>query len=303
MRVVNDKQEKTEPSELGFFSIAAYAILSAFGIASVILGPLPMILAHVRLADPWPKVTALLGAVIAVTFLEVPLPLVMMTFVLGLFIADGVWKETGLWALVRNASLAAAVLALLLLTVLAQVEKTTPAAYWSSLVGSVIGQLQTALKPDGDFKWDVMKAKLLYQGPFLYLSAVILSLWFSVGIAAHLGWFESGHRFSADSLRELRLPAWITLPGFALYLATFAGGAAAHPVLGGLAQIFGALLLIQGLVCLSVGLARFAVPSRARTLIYVVSIVVGFYILIGAGALGPVLLSSSFRTKKLEEIK
>src|SRR5580693_7719165 len=107
MRVLNDREEQTEPSELGFFSIASYALLTAVGIATVIFGPLPMIVGHMRLSDPWPKVAALLGALIALTFLEVPAPLVVMTFIFGLFVADGVWKETAFWKLVRDAALLA----------------------------------------------------------------------------------------------------------------------------------------------------------------------------------------------------
>lgn len=302
MRVLNDRQEKSEPSELGFFTIAAYAILSAFGIASVILGPLPMILAHIRLTDPWPKVTALIGAVIAITFLEVPLPLVAVSFIVGLFIADGVWKETNFWALVRNTLLLACVVGALLLVVLAQSEKLTPGVFWSHQVDAFITQLQASIQPDRDFKWDVMRGLILYEGPFFYLSGVILSLWLSIGVTAHLGWVEGAHRFSGESLRQIRVPAWSSVVFVMLFAGAFSGSVQLQRVFGGLFRVAGCLMFIQGTVCLSEILARREIRPRVRTLIYSLAILIGFYALVGIGAMSPFIFKKSFWTKKLEEV-
>src|SRR5947209_3670304 len=97
MRVVNDRQSTDQPQEQGFLTIALFASLSAFSIASVVFGPLPMILAHARLQDPWAKASAVLGAIAALTLLDVPLPLVLFVFILGLFVADRVTSGNGFW--------------------------------------------------------------------------------------------------------------------------------------------------------------------------------------------------------------
>ncbi len=302
MRVLNDRQEKTEPTELGFFTIAAYAILSAFGIATVILGPLPMILAHARMADPWPKVTALLGAVIALTFLEVPLPMVVLTFIFSLFVSDRVWSGGGMVALFRDALLLATVAALAALVLMARIDHVTLAGFWQGQVDSMIHQLQSTISVDKSYNWSSVKALLQYEGPFFYLSGVLLSCWLSIGMSAHLGWLETGHRYSAEALRSIRFPFWASAVFGVLFIGAFSGNGTSdvQRVVSGLFRIASCFMFMQGTICLSVIFNRKGVSARSRTLIYGVAVVLGFYALVGMGAISPWLFKKSF--KHLEEV-
>lgn len=302
MRVINDKQEKTEPSELGFFTIAAYAILSAFGIATVILGPLPMILSHARLTDPWPKVTALLGAVIALTFLEVPLPLVVLTFILGLFMADRVWHESSFGSILRDTLLLATLVGLGGLFLMARLDKVSVPAFWQGQVDAVITQLKASIRTDGDYRWDVVRGMLLYEGPFFYLSGVLLSLWISVGFSAHLGWLVSPHRYSSESLRGIRLPAWASLVFGILFVGSFIGHGDVTRLVGGLFRIACCIMFMQGTICLSDIMARKGIRPRARTVVYGLAIVLAFYVMVGVGVLSPWFFKRTFFRQRLEEV-
>ena len=208
MRVLNDREEKTEPSELGFLSVAAHAMLAAVGIATVVFGPLPMIIGHIRLSEPWSKIAAILGAVIALVFLDIPMPLVLVVFIFSLYVADAVSREVDFWTLVRNATFLGAILGLGALLIGAQADKIELGHYWTSLVDAWMGQLQKAMHAEKNFQWEVLRGIFLYEGPFLYLSGLILSLWLSIGIAAHMAWIPEGHHFGGASLRRYSYADW-----------------------------------------------------------------------------------------------
>jgi hypothetical protein len=288
MRLVNDREENSEQSELGFFHVAAHAMLTALGIWTVFFGPLPMIFSFARFADPWPKITALLGAAIALTVLEVPLSLVVICFVFGLYVADGVSREVALWRLLANATLLAGVAGLGTLLVSAQVERHDLVSYWTGMIDSSLSFLKANIHGPSDIHWDLLRGVFLYEGPFLFLSAAVLSLWFSIGLAAHVGLFGEEHAYSATGLRKVRLPSWVGLLFVGLFILTFSGAASRLYFLArGLFRLVGSLLFIQGCICLSEIMARRVIRPRVRTLVYSVFILLGFYAVTGMGLISP----------------
>lgn len=287
MRVVNDREEKTETSELGILQVFSYALFCAAGISTVVFAPVPMILAHLRLPDNQAKMSALFGAVIALTFLEIPLNIVVLAFVFGLFIGDSAAREKGFWPTV------AAVLGLATVTgfgmLLAQSvgEKASLLPYWRELVHAAVDQLQKSVQSPDALKWDQLEALLLYEGPFLYLAAALLSFWLSIGLVAHFGWFPEKHPLSGARLRATRMPRWTVFAFFALTLATAAGPEWSQRLASGFVRLVGTLLFIQGCQCLSQILAYRQVRPRVRTTVYSLSVVFGFYMLVAVGMIGP----------------
>ncbi len=287
MFVVNDKKETEQPPELGFFAVISHSMLSALGITSVFLGPLPMILSQLRLAQPWPRVTALFGAVLALAVLRAPVGPVLATFVFGLVVAEAVAAGDSFWKVLGKTVFLSAGLGGLGLLAAARMEGVAALPYWGQVVDGVVAQLKTAVTVDAAFQWDAVRAILFYEGPFLVLSGAILSFWLSAGVAAHLGWFEEGHALSAPSLRQLQLPSWVSAGFVVLFVYTMKAGAGGAGVWGGVFRLVGALVFIQGCVVLSNLMNLRQVAPRIRTFVYLVSIFLGFYALVGMGVMGP----------------
>ena len=143
-----------------------------------------------------------------------------------------------------------------------------------------------------------MRAILFYEGPFLYLSAALLSVWLSVGVVAHMGWLPSDHPLSSEGLRRLRLPRWASFVFLVLFVAAFSSPIKFQYLFSGFFRLAGALMFIQGCVFLSEMLSRKLIQPRARTFIYSAAILIGFYALMGVGAVSPWILRNR---KKVEE--
>jgi hypothetical protein len=287
MRVVNDREEKSEPSELGILQVFSYALFCAAGISTVVFCPVPMILAHLRLSDAQAKLSGLLGAVIALTFLEIPMNIVVLTFIFGLFVADGVAKQRGFWKLLAAVGGLAVVSVLGMLAIQAFSEQTALLPYWRDLVHAAIDQLQKGVQTSGALDWAQLENLLFYEGPFLFVSVGLLSFWFSVGLIAHLGGFAEGHAYHAENLRRQRLSGWVWLVFVAAFAATLTGPEWFQRVASGIVRISGALLFIQGCMTLSSVMHRRQVRSRVRTLVYSLSVVFAFYALVVVGLLSP----------------
>lgn len=303
MRVLNDKEEKTEPSELGFFTMIAHTLFSAVGISTLLFAPLPMVVAGTRLEEPWPKIAAVAGAVLAILFFDMPPSLVILAFIFGVFVADGVAREEGLWKLVRNAGLLATVIGAVILLFSALLARTTPAAEWASLIDAVIARLREAVSAQAAVKWDDLRTALLYEGPFLYLSVAIASLWLSVGFASHMGWLSENRSYSGAGLRLSLLPMWASLAFVGLFCAaTLLSVSPGQYIVGGAYRVAATLMFIQGCLCLSEMMNRRAARPRVRTLVFSLAVVVGFYAVVGMGVMGPWLLRKQRIQKNSEEV-
>lgn len=288
MRVVNDKNESAETSEVGFSALLTHILLTGLGVATVLLGPLPMILSHLKLNEPWPKVAAVGGALIALLVLEVPMPAVLVAFVFGLFIADNIVKEIPFWKLLSQAVLISALLGAGALFFSASIERSEVLVYWGTFVDGIITQVKESVQSEQSVEWSVIRGLLFYEGPFLYLSFAVISFWLSVGLAAHLGWFKEKHAFSAGSLRNLKLPVWVSFIFVGLFISTFLETRGAHFLLGGSFRLVGSLMFIQGCICLSRFLELRGIRSGlVRTLTYLFAILFGFYAVIGMGVVSP----------------
>jgi hypothetical protein len=306
MFVVNDRKETEQPPEMGVFAVISHSMLSALGITTVFLGPLPMIFAQLRLEQPWPRVTALFGAVLALAVLRAPVGPVLATFIFGLVVAEAVAAGDGFWKLLIKTVCLAGGLGALGLLAAARMDGVSALPYWGQVVDGVVTQMKAAVTADATFQWDAVRAVLFYEGPFLLLSGAILSFWLSVGVAAHLGWFEEKHALSAQSLRRLRLPVWVSAVFVGLFIVTAQAGAGGAGYWGGVFRLLGSLIFIQGCVALSNLMEIRQVAPRVRTFVYLVSIVLGFYALVGMGVVGPWLFRKRLRPsavlpRKLEE--
>lgn len=299
MRVVNDKEEKPESTDFGVFSLVGYVLLTAMGVASILFSPLPMILSHVRLVEPWPKVATLSGALLAILFLEVPLGLVLMAFVFGLFIADSIAKKTPFWRLLGNAVLLSLVVGFFALLISASFASRSFTSYWIGMIDETVLQAREMLRARDSFDWQVIRSVLLYQGPFLYVSASVLSLWLSVGLAAHLGWTAENEVFSARALRRLQLPALFSFLFVLLFfMSAFVPEGFQH-LAGGLFRVIGVFMFLQGMVTLSKAMALKQTRPAFRTFVYFVSVLLGFYMVVGIGVFSPWI----FRKKQFESGK
>lgn len=302
MRLVNDNSERgpQSPEPVNLLSVPLYALLCAVGFSSVILSPFVIILAHRRLPDYWPKVVSILGAIIALVVLEVPLTAVLLSFILGIFVADSVQRQVPLWQLLARSLLLAVALAFLGLVILNQWgERQGLAALWLSWVDKVIEQAQRGMVMTPDWDWDQARKILTYQGPFYFLSGCVLSIWLSIGLGAHLSWQKEEDLYSAKRLRSLRLSVKFIAGIFALWVANLLLGNQTHFVLAGVLHLGLMVLFIQGTIVLSIFLDRKQWKRGWRAFVYSVFIFLGFYALVGLGLFSPVLLNNKRRQESL----
>jgi len=283
MRVVNDREQKAEVKETGAFSVIFYSFLVAIGVSTPILSPLPIIAAHARLGEPWPKIVSVVGALIAVCFLGEPFPAVVIGFVFGLVAADFVTrgKSVGrLFGATLTSSLGAA---LLMLFVKASQHQISVAEEWRNLVTTSVNAYEQVRAGWSMNMWlspsDYEKF-FLTQGPLLILGFFALSLWLCLGFIAHLGWWKPEHPYSAVKLRELRIPAWFSI---AFILSLVIGNEAR-----GAQFVLGILMVVQGSVLLSNWFSRKHFATWSRALIYSIGITFGLGVIAGLGVVAPI---------------
>jgi hypothetical protein len=302
MRLINDKEEKSELSEHGFVAIASQSVFSALGLLTALFAPLPMIAAHLRFQEPWPKITSVLGALLAISVLPMAPSVVILLFVFGLFVADEMAKGVAFWRLIWGAIAVAIVTAFLIIVASAFLTQQPVNLFWGSLVDRLAEQIQSMpsllmMSPPGTKK-EIIRDLIFHEGPFMYLSAMLLSLWFSLGLAAHLNWIPEAHSFSGASLRKIRLPYWASL-GFGLSLfGDNLGLSGWGHLFGGAYSLCGTFMYIQGTIWLSEMMARAELRPLVRAVIYSVSFFPGYYLLMVMGALAPWFLR---RKDRLEE--
>ena len=142
MRVVNDKkQDSTEVKSVDVFALISQMFLVSVGIATWVFSPMVMVLSHCRFTNPWSKLAGLGGAVLALLFLEVPLPQVVIGFVLGLFVADGFERQVKPFHLLSQSLAVALMTALGCLFWAALSENINVAQYWTHwVVNSLAGR-------------------------------------------------------------------------------------------------------------------------------------------------------------------
>jgi len=300
MRVVNDSEHNDNGlGSVSFFALLFYALICALGFSSVFMSPFALILAHRRLPDFWPKVAGISGALLALLFLNVPMMVLVFSFVFSVFVADGVQRQIPLWRLLSLCGVLAFCLGLLgLVIVSGGLEPSLLVSNWGSFVEKVVVQAQQNGFIKSDVNWDELRRVLFYQGPFYFISGALLSVWFSIGLAAHLRWQEDSDLYSAISLRKLKLPTWFSFLVLAFWGLSLLNNNPFSQFLAGPVQLGFLVLSIQGMVLLSLFLNQKNFKSWVRSLTYSFFIFLGFYALVGLGLMSPLIL---IRKKRLKE--
>lgn len=300
MRVVNDHEEKSgRPEPVSFFALLFYALICALGFSSVFMSPFSLILAHRRLPEFWPKVAGILGALLALLFLDVPPHVLVFIFVFGIFVADGIQRQVPLWRLLTLSGFLVFVLGLLgLVMVAGGVEPGELLSTWAGFVDKVINQAKENGLIKSEVDWAQLREILFYQGPFYFVSGALLSVWFSIGLAAHFKWQEDSDAYSAESLRKLRLPVWFSFFVLGLWGLSLLKNGAFSFLVGGVSQFGFLALSIQGTFLVSLFLKQKRWRAGLRAIIYSLFIFIGFYALVGLGLMSPMIL---IRKKRLEK--
>ncbi|NBT59521.1 hypothetical protein EBT16_12125, partial [bacterium] len=175
MRLVNEQNDnQTNLEPVGFLSLLFYSLLCGLGFSSFLMSPFAVILVHRRLPDFWPKVVSIAGAVLALVVLEVPLPIVVFSFVLSVFVADNVHRQVPVWSLIFRTAVLVSFLGLLGLGIASRsFHLSDLVSVWTQFVDQVVKQAQESqlLIPE----WDISTVRrlLFYQGPFYFVSGCL----------------------------------------------------------------------------------------------------------------------------------
>jgi hypothetical protein len=245
-----------------------------------------MIQAHIRMTEPWPKITALLGAVIAMFFLEVPVFPVLVAFVVGLYVSNGAYQKVPLFRLLLGAVAVGCAVGFLAWTGAAQMHHASMGSYWHSFSDDIIAAVRQNVKLtmlDTEEKWDVLRQVLYYQGPLIYLSMLLFSCWASLGLAAHMRWWNEKHPYSANGLRSVE-PSKVLSIAFALFtVGDFYLNGRTLYLWSGVTRLLTVFMFIQGCIALSRVMNGRKVRPAVRAIIYSLFVFIGFYALVGMG--------------------
>lgn len=291
MRVVNDQKDKNPKGDsVSLLSLPFYALLCGLGFSSLLMSPFAVILVHRRLPDYWPKVVSISGALIALLLLEVPLPVVLLSFVLAVFVADSIQRQVPVWTLMVRTAALTSILGVIGLAVASQsTDLTQLSSIWSLFVDKVIQQVQlnNLLMPG----WDLAMVRnlLFYQGPFYFVSGCLLSAWFSIGLAAHLKWQPEKDAYSSQSLRTLNLPWAMSLLVLVIWGANAFNRTPSASVIAGLLHTFFVVFSMQGTIVLSRFMSLKGWKGGFRVFAYLGFWIVGFYALVGLGLMSPLV--------------
>ncbi len=286
MRVLNDNNEqRTEVPQVNFSEVLFWGLLSGFGFSSMLLAPLPVIVAHLRLTDPWSKVATLLGALIGLLFFELPVWTVAFEFAFALVAADMISREKSLWWVLGLPVAFGTAVAGGALLVFASQRGMPVLEFWRQLVNDWTLQLKTAV-PQTPVQWDVITSLLTEQGGFLLIGLLFLSLWLSIGLLAHFGAFPAGHRLGGQELRKQIAPKWMSL-GFVAFFLLGILNWPFGPLFLGVFRVFSTVMFIFGTCAISRGLNRRRVLTPIRSAVYLVSVMLGFYVVVGLGFVSP----------------
>lgn len=294
MRVLNDtppprsSPERPEPlAVVAYTGLATLGFVGATSALTVLFAPLPFLMAHLRLPEPWPKVAGLAGAVLAVLGWEIPVGLAVVFFVAAIAFGDGVREGRGFWAIaLRSVALSLAAAGLLLLAESHRMGMT-PGAYWNGAVDRVLTLYDGIPQMTGMIGKEAFRSLLLYEAPFLMGAGVLICLWVSLGLAAHLRWIPDDHPLSAGGLRGMARPAAVTAGFAALFVARLWLPEPWSHVAEGAVLMTSVALFIQGCLVVSGFMARRNVAPPARTLLWCGAVTVGSYALLGLGAISP----------------
>jgi len=286
VRVVNDNQQRTEAPQVNFSEVLFWGMLSAIGFSSLLLAPLPVIVAHLRLTDPWSKVATLLGALVGLLYFELPLWTVVFEFAFSLLAADLIVREKKLWWVLGLpvASTAATVGGAL---VLFSAQKGIPVLeFWRQLITAWSLQLKASVPSETPVQWDVITSLLTEQGLFLLVGFLFLSLWLSIGLLAHFNAFPPGHHMQGQELRKQIAPKWMSvgfISCFVLGVLNWPFG----PLFLGVFRVFSTVMFIFGTCAVSRVLSRRKLMGPVRSTVYLVSVMLGFYVVVGLGFVSP----------------
>jgi hypothetical protein len=291
MRVVNDREDPIEVKSVDIFALISQMFLVSVGVATWVFSPMVMIYSHSRFSNPWSKIASLGGAVLALLFLEVPVSQVVIGFVVGLFVADSVERQVKPFQMLSQSLALALAVALGCVVWGSLTQNKGISEFWMSWVSSLMEKLQVGNPIGQAMNWTALKDLILFEGPFLYLSATLMSIWVALGSAAHFEWFKSSENiYCSGRLKSLQLPRWLNIAFVVSFVSTLVGKPNEQYVLGGIFRVLSGFMFIQGSVCLAVLLQQRNVRKGIRTLIYIVATVLGFYALVGMGIMSPWIL-------------
>ncbi len=288
-------------TRIDWFLFFSFVFFIGFSFISFFFVPAAMIYGHFRINNLLlARASALLGAIFAI-FLGIPKELVIFSFVLGLLVSDYVLKPNGtFFRLLIKSLFTLKILALIFLLLLAYSEKIGIYEYWIKTAENAAAYLTTSQLFSNTTNSSELSKFIVFEGPFLYLSAVSLSVWFSVGLCSHFSLFKENHWLNAESLRKISISPYIGISYLVFWILRLLNIINGIGIIPGIFDLIGVFLFIQGNIYLSKILLDKKIMQPSRTLIYSISLSFGFYVILVLGIVFPWinLLLSTFLSKK-----
>lgn len=303
MRIVNDREAKPEPQEAGFLEVFSYSLLCAVGISSGFFAPLAMLVCHLKLPENFARISSVIGAGIALVLLGAYAPGVMIAFVVSLYVADRAARDESLWRLLFGGAAIGMIAAISIVYVGALREQSGLLVFWKAQVSRFVGAEEFARAAEWAFGAEatgMAREFLTVQGPSVFVSAVLVSVWLAVGIGAHLNWFSPSSALSADGLRKIKSSRVLVIAYALSILAILVLPPAYRWFAECSMRILSSLVLIQGTIAMARLLAARGATPGVRTFVYALGLTFGYYGVIGLGIIGPWVAPKTRRVRQAQ---
>jgi hypothetical protein len=153
VRLDNDRPVEQQTPAPDFFSVLSFGVLCGLGIMSFLFSPLAMLWAHTRLIEPWPKLAAVIGAVVAIAVFNQSPAVVVLSFVYGLVCADtitrGIARPIGFLRVIAVGM----TITTLVIVFLARMENLDPWAFWVRQVSDTVDALAIQWQASSQNPW------------------------------------------------------------------------------------------------------------------------------------------------------
>lgn len=284
MQLLNDRSlPEKRPSGVNPLVFVSQTLLISIGLGSFALAPLCFVYVYLH-SDFLPaRVSALVGAVVALLFLEMPVEQVLFFFSVSSVLGELIHARRPFWAVVsRTVGFAIAVFCALIAWG-AHDRGMAALDFFDHRLASLIMNIQT-LSPSLIYADTArLESFLRFQAPLLM---PFLWIWYTIGVAANLHWFPPGHPLSGSSLRCLTLPRWGVLAFLAASLSTLFAPPGFQPAALIAVQMGFVVFYVQGFLLLSSILHVKKLSISKRRLLYGAALIIGMYPLAIVGLLG-----------------
>jgi len=291
MRVLNDREEKIEEPQVDFSKVFLHSLLASLGFGTIFLSPLPVLLASLKLPEPWPKAIAVFGAVLSILVFKLPITFILPCFIVSIVVAHCVQQRIHFYPTVFLSVLSFLLTVPVLFFILWSEFRLGPKELWIKLTQLFTEQITVFFNKQltPEFQQN-LGYQVLTEGGGMIIAFVMLSTIVCIALASHLKWFEEGHPLERNVLRAQPLRKDLPWAYLLLWILAFSLPQTWKWLPHNGLRLVEPLLWFQGCITLSRIFEMWKVRALVRTLVYTLFCTIGYLGVVYLGITSPWIL-------------